>query len=482
MKHLQYIAKFTSILLFFAMIQSCYKLVEVDPPINAVVSNEIFGDNLSASSVVTGIYTDMSQGIFAGRNSLTTIFSVSADELTSVAKPDDFLSIAFTNSLTTSDGGIWPNLFDFIFRINAAIEGIQGSKSLSSRTASQLLGECKFLRAYMYFYLVNTYGDVPLLTSTDLKYNFTAPRVDKKLVFENIISDLKESQLLLDESYLTANLLNTTSDRVRPNKACATALLARTYLYMKNYAEAITAASMVIENPLYKIEGLDSVFLRESKEAIWQLQPVQASSNTLEAQVFVLYSNDGLPAGPNDEVRPLYISKSLYNSFPDEDKRKTKWIDSVTVDNRVYPFPYKYKIWMLGEPVIEYLTMLRLAELYLIRAEAKANLGILEGGASAGYDINVIRRRAGLPDFLSTNRGDVIEEVLTQRRLELFTEFGHRWFDLKRTERIDDVMGTAAVEKGGTWAPYKSLFPIPISDITRNPSLRGHQNPGYPIQ
>jgi hypothetical protein len=68
---------------------------------------------------------------------------------------------------------------------------------------------------------------------------------------------------------------------------------------------------------------------------------------------------------------------------------------------------------------------------------------------------------------------------MKERRVELFTEWGHRWFDLKRlgASTIDAVMTTAELYKGGTWINYKSLYPIPVSDILLNSALT--QNPGY---
>jgi len=71
---------------------------------------------------------------------------------------------------------------------------------------------------------------------------------------------------------------------------------------------------------------------------------------------------------------------------------------------------------------------------------------------------------------------------LQEKKVEFFTEWGHRWCDLKRTAKVDEVMNIVAPAKGGSWAAYKALYPIPVQDIQRNPSLKGHQNPGYPEQ
>jgi hypothetical protein len=107
---------------------------------------------------------------------------------------------------------------------------------------------------------------------------------------------------------------------------------------------------------------------------------------------------------------------------------------------------------------------------YLIRAEARARQNkIIEGQG----DLNVVRNRAGLPDVSMTSQAALLAAVEKERFTELFTEFGHRWFDLKRTDRIDAVLGS---EKPG-WKTDAALYPIPDAQIQVNNNLS--QNPGY---
>jgi len=119
--------------------------------------------------------------------------------------------------------------------------------------------------------------------------------------------------------------------------------------------------------------------------------------------------------------------------------------------------------------------MLRLGEQYLIRAEARAQQGET---TQAVADLNVIRNRAGLPNYSGgTDKASLIAAIFHERQVELFTELGHRFFDLKRAGTINAVMGSVAPQKGGTWNANKALFPIPISDILNDSNLT--QNPGY---
>lgn len=458
----------------------CKKLIEVDPPIDQVVNSDIYNSNGTAASVLTGIYTEMSRTNF-GNFSLKT--GLSSDEFVNTAPPGTIYYTLYQNSLSTDgDQLFWTDLYTYIFKVNSAIEGIDASTGLSLSVKNQLLGEAKFIRAFMYFYLLNLYGDVPLLTSTDIKFNGTASRASLTEVYKQIMSDLIEAQDLLSDHYLDANVTTESPERLRPNKSAATALLARVYLYNKEWGAAEAEASKIIDNSsLFALSTLETAFLKNSKEAIWQLQPVAQGLNTIDAQNFVLLpGNTTSEPGPNGSSRPVYLNPALYNDFEANDDRKKIWVDTVSVGRTLYPFAYKYKSFDFDQPRVEYTVVIRLSELYLIRAEARVYLGKLTGAGSAQTDLNTIRNRANLSDTQAQTQPDLLDAILRERRFELFSEWGHRWLDLKRVGKINEVMAKVIVDKGGTWAEYKSLYPLPVYDIQHNPSLRGHQNPGYP--
>ncbi len=296
------------------------------------------------------------------------------------------------------------------------------------------------MRAFFYFYLVNLYGDVPLVLSTDYKLNALLLRTDKQLVYDQIINDLKEAKTELSDNFLDGKLNGVTVERVRPTKWSATALLARAYLYKKDYANAEIESSEVISNTaLFSLQTCDSAFLKNNNEAIWQLQPISASTpNTPDAMVFVI------PSTGMSQFNPVSLSSSLVASFEPADNRRSKWVDTVTVLGTKYYYPYKYKINgtdIIGE---EYLTFFRLAEQYLIRAEARAEQDKLEESLE---DLNQIRSRAGLADKTTLDKPTILADILHERQIEFFSELGHRWLDLKRTDAIDSVMTTATQEK-----------------------------------
>jgi starch-binding outer membrane protein, SusD/RagB family len=474
--------KLTIILLVLLQL-GCKKFVEVSTPATATTGASVYNNNSTAIAVLTGIYTDMSlKGYLeaGGFTTISTLAGLSSDELELYnGASDAFLIAHYKNSLSpnTTAGQSWDNVYPYIFICNSAIEGFEGSTNLAPAIRQQLLGEAKFMRAFFYFYLVNLYGDVPLVITTNYKVNSQLIRASKSKVYEQIIDDLKDAQGLISNVYLDGSIIKNTSERVRPNKWTATALLSRVFLYTNEYANAESEASRIIDNTSTFILGtldnatLDNAFLKNSKEAIWQLQPVTSGYNTRDAELYILSSV------PNS-FNPLFLSKNLLNSFEPGDQRKVKWIgkytDTVTNPNVNYFYPYKYKVNTIDAPVSEYLTMLRLGEQYLIRAEARAQQNNIN---DARNDLNSIRTRAGLPNKTTTDKTSLLSEIQHERQVELFTELGHRWLDLKRTNTVGLIMDAAAVQKGGIWRSYQALYPIPQYDIDKNPNLI--QNSGY---
>jgi hypothetical protein len=118
--------------------------------------------------------------------------------------------------------------------------------------------------------------------------------------------------------------------------------------------------------------------------------------------------------------------------------------------------------------------MLRLAEQYLIRAEARAQQSDLTGALA---DLNAIRARAGLPGSTAMSQTEILNAIQKERRVELFTEGSHRFFDLRRTKNLDAVMTKVSPLKGGSWEPFEQWWPIPLTDVQNNKSLL--QTPGY---
>lgn len=462
----------------------CKKFVTVDTPTTSINQENVYKADATAIAVLTAIYARMiSDELFTGRVGISLLSGLSADELTLAnIVTDNNLIAYYKNSLRTSPNEnygieLWRGVFNYIYICNAALEGLSNSGSLTPFVKKQLMGEARFMRAFFYFYLVNFVGDAPLVLTTDPSVNAVLSRSAVPLVYKQIVADLKEAQQLLSENYLNKDLKNYsgTPERVRPTKWAATALLARTYLYLADYSSAEVEASKVISNTtLFSLAPvLNNVFLKNSAEALWQLQPVQTGRNTEDALVFMLPLT-----GPNDNANPVYLSPQILQAFePGDGRRKGEnWVDSVSISGATCYFPAKYKATTTSGAASEYLMVLRLAELYLIRAEARAQQNNLGG---AQDDLNTIRIRAGLPNTKSSDKTALVTAVLNEMQVEFFTEWGHRWLNLKRTDNVDAIMNVVTPLKanGRPWQSYQQLYPVLYSDILMNPHLS--QNNGY---
>ena len=443
---------------------SCADFLEIESPSTQVSSSAIFEDEATATSTLTGIYSEMSSSTgFAsgGLSSITLLAGRSADDFTNYSQnaSAEFSANELTGNNSYLKSYIWDEGYRYIYDVNAVIEGLARSTNLSQPVKDQLLGEAKFLRAFCYFYLTNFFNDVPLLTSTDYSINSIAPRSPAGEVYNLIVSDLQEAKTLLKEDYAAS-----AGQKTRPNRYAATALLSRVYLYRQEWAKAETEASVLIDSEITLETDLNKVFLKNSSEAIWQLMPPKGTNNTKEGAAFIL------------TTRPTEVSLSseLTSSFETGDARKDQWMGSIIVAGATFNFPLKYKV-KTGTALTEYSMVFRLAEQYLIRAEARAKLTNLPGAIS---DVDMLRARASLPLYQDTNpaigQANLLLAIEQERRIELFSEWGHRWLDLKRTDRT----GILVSKDLASWQPADVLYPIPLQEIQNNNNLLP-QNPGY---
>lgn len=439
---------------------SCDSFVEVDLPQSQLTATTVFADYSTADAALADIYAKMRDtGIFYGAGGLSFQLGHYSDELSWLGSPVASTYFFYSNALLPANTAVaeyWSSCYNQIYAANAVLEGSGASSSLSSTDKEKLKGEALFIRALLHFYLVNLFGDIPYITATEYKSNSTAHKIPVSRVYELIQSDLKDAVAMLQSG-------EDSGYRVRPGKTAASALLSRVYLYSGLWAEAANSASSVLnETERYTLENPNKVFLKESKETIWQLQSSFAGKNTDEASVFILQSAP--PAG-------AYLNQNLIDAFSAGDLRKMHWTGSVTDGGMTWYYARKYKENNSTPVSVEYSVILRLAEQYLIRSEARAHQGDIIGAAE---DLNEIRHRAGLGDTTAFTEQHLIDAVHDERRLELFTEHGHRFFDLKRSGQVNSVL--AAIKPG--WNTSDLFFPLPKSELELNPNLLP-QNNGY---
>ncbi|HET7119593.1 MAG TPA: RagB/SusD family nutrient uptake outer membrane protein [Hanamia sp.] len=440
---------------------SCRKFLEIPPPNNQLVNSEVFADSADATNAVIGIYINMMQAVSLNISSggLTLYPGLSSDELyptNNNIDENDFYNneIAVNNSLNSSS--LWGNGFSILYNANACLEGLAQS-NISDVVKNQLIGEAKFSRAFLLFNLRNLYGPIPLVTSTDYHKNQILPRSPLDSVYAQIINDLEDARNLLSANYPTAG-------RFRPNRFTASSLLAKVYLYQKNWTAADKKATEIIDAGIYSLEtDLNNVFLTGCNETIWELSSVIPGFETWEGYFFVPVSSNVIPS--------YIITDSLLNAFENGDERRQKWLNKNTINGNDYYYPYKYKLGYDGLSVpLEGYVVFRLSEQYLIRAEARAQEGNLSGAIS---DLNLIRNRAGLQNTTATDPTSVLSAIQHERQVELFCEWGNRWFDLKRTGKANEVLSLIKPD----WQAKDTLYPIPQTELNSNPFLT--QNPGY---
>jgi len=464
--HPRYAGAFISLSACLLVCCSCKKFVEIGVPDTRIVSQTVFTTDASATAAIVGIYVNMMSNQFTFTTGGTTLYAgLSSDEFRNYSATA-FQNEFYTNSINPANNTIntiWNNAYSFIYDANAVLEGLASSSGVSAPVKNQLEGEAKFIRAFSNFYLTNFFGDIPLVMSTDYRVNAVIPRTKQADVYKQIEDDLISAQTLLSADYSFCG-----GERVRPTKWAATALLARVYLYTNDWKNAeIQSGTLINNNNYHLLSNLNTVFLKNSIESILQFYPVRPGVNTNEGSSFIL------TAAPGGSGVGISISDNLFNSFETGDTRKSNWIKGYTGNGQTYYYPFKYKV-NTSTVLTEYYTVLRLSEQYLIRAEARAAQDNLTGALD---DLNSIRTRAGLPNSLANDKLSILTAILHERQVELFAEWGHRWFDLKRTNTIDSVMNTVSAQKGGSWSSYKAFYPIPVKQIQNNPATI--QNTGY---
>ena len=453
---------FSLLLLGLVVLNGCKKFLEPDYK-TQVATSDVFANDGNAAAAVTGLYANMAAANTNFNGLITETTGFSADELkyyTSDVTKDQFQkdSVLPINSQVLS---FWNTVYANIYQCNAIIENATASTGMSAAYKTQVIGEAKFFRAFGHFYLVNLFGPVPLITATSKDMTAYAARSTVQDVYTQIKADLTDAYNTLPADYTIAG-----GKRIRANKWAAAALLARTDLYSGDYANAESMASAVLATTsLYSLQSnFDNVFLKNKSESLLEFErPI--STNTYEGSMFMGYVGY---YGWGDHL----LLPGLVNSFETGDLRATKWIYTASNGS----VPYKYKNPATN---IENYLLLRVAEQYLIRAEARAQQSNFSGALA---DIKTIRTRAGLTtDPVMTDKATSMVAIENERRHELFCEWGHRWFDLKRwpslttagKTRADDILGVLKT----SWKSTAIVYPIPQDALNNNPNLK--QNTGY---
>ncbi len=449
------------ILLTILVIVGCEQYLEIDNPSDQLIGNEIFENEDTVNAAFASIYTQLRDNSFASGllSGISYELGLYTDELDLYSNDLSEYEGFYNNNLDPNNSAVsnlWSTGYNIIYSANRIIEGVNTSNNLSQEEKNQFLAEAYFIRAYVHFNLLNLFGDIPYIISTDYEVNKKIARQTEDEAYQLILKDLLLAKTLFPrELDMNQNL--------RPNYWVAAATLARGHLYHKDWQQASDLAREVIEDGGYSLlNDLSQVFLQESDETIWQLGNNSESDDAYQSNTFVFV------AGPPPNAA---LTESFLMAQEPGDERLDDWIGSVTDGDDTWYYSYKYKLNIGMGEMPQYSVLIRLAEMYLIVAECQAKLG--------NYDLaleylNPIRARAGLEPIISNSGEEILEAVLKERRSEFFTEQGHRFFDLRRFGLINQTLS----ELKPNWDATDSLLPIPETELILNPNLLP-QNDGY---
>jgi starch-binding outer membrane protein, SusD/RagB family len=338
---------------------------------------------------------------------------------------------------------IWADGYDGINRANGVLAGIPDAPDLSSAQGSRYRGEALFIRAMHYVYLARWFGGVPLvlLPSKGVGEESLVARSTVQEIYARIIQDLEEAVTLLPAG----------KEPGKATKGAANALLARVYLEDGKYTQARDKAAAVIADPSYSlVSNFRTLYTsKHSGESIYEVHFTVNNGNALAFWFFPQEEGGRWGFSPTAE---------LYGLYGPTDVRRNASINITANKRYIYKYP---RISTEDDNLI----LLRLAEMYLIRAEANAQLGAPDATVLA--DINAVRTRAGATPVSASGKAALMDAILNERRLELAFE-GHRFFDLRRHGKAASKLQLAA---------DRLVLPIPQAERDVNPNLE--QNDGY---
>jgi len=447
----QIIKKLVPYLFVAAAALGCTKALDTQSELYVSEESSIV-DKKSTEAALIGAYNSLSQNNYQG-NTFRYVVNLAGDNIRWVGNSPtnrefDVYDIFATNSRVSE---LWAAIYKTINISNNIIVLVPSvnDATYSSAERDKSRGEAFFLRAFSYFDLVRLWGSVPIQLSPT-KTSSDANRVGNSTaaeVYQQVKKDLDSAE----------HLLPATINRNRATKFTAQALKARLFLYLQDWENAEAAATTIINTPGFALNSSYSQFFtsKNTSESVFEIDYTVNNSNSWATNWFASNITGGKREFlPTDEFVKLVNDPAIGGSR----SSLLLPLNGVTYGNM------NFKVATGDDQVYA----LRLAEIYLIRAEARAEKAVadIEGGLQ---DLNKIRTRANVPEIASvTGKEELVDKILQERRIELAFE-SHRWFDLIRKGKAQSVLGITDANK--------LVFPLPKQQILVNPALR--QNPGY---
>jgi hypothetical protein len=435
-------------LIFPLLFTACESFLSVEPQSSIPDTKPIF-DKTSAEQAIRGVYSSLYYG-----TTFESIGYLSGDNIVwtgSQSQIQEFINHQ-VNADNSTISGAWSAIYVTINRANSVIAEVPGvnDSQLTDALRNSIIGEAHFLRALAYFDLVRTWGGVPIIltpTKTTDDNNGIA-RSTTEQVYAQVLSDLDQAETLLGE----------TTDRHRATRKTVWALKSRFYLYRNDFAKAEEFATKLIADATnYSLLKPYSSFFqpaatRGTKESVFEIFYNGTTEINNHRNQWQPQTNGGTRQwAPNDVLVSLLNNPQIggTRSVLVAKDNQNRWYGNLYYRN----------------PGSDPAYVIRIAELYLIRAEARAKQDKLP---LALADLNAIRDRSGLTASTAVTKDEILLAIENERRVEFAFE-PHRWYDLVRTGRADEVLSVTD--------PRKYVFPIPASQRLIDTAL--DQNDGY---
>lgn len=457
----------TSYILGASLLASSCNVLNIEP-LDQISSNQAFSTINDAQGVVNGMYHNL-QTIYMWR--LQVITDVASDMSQQVDTWDALIAAdEFNWGIDNSEvEDLYTPLYrciDIANNIIAYVPPLQADQSVKD----DLIGQAYFIRGLAYFDLSRLWGGYPEVYGTDgvvikltpssgLNAEDFATRSTLRQSYDQAESDLLEALRLLPETRSSATL-----NKAKTTKSAARALLARYYLYNRNWPNAESYASDAIGSSTLSTPFATAFTTKNSAESIFELQFSNVDGMGLRQWYFPaslggrggsalhdeMYAEmTANPADVRGAFTALNTSSGTYYT--------TKWSTVQNADN---------------------FQLLRMAEQFLIRAEARAQQDKL---ALAADDLDVVRTRAGIANTTASTKTELLDAILQERKLEFVGE-GHRWFDVIRSGKAMDIFSNVIRSKGSL--PFyrlsgegRQVLPLPSVETRTNTNLV--QNEAY---
>jgi hypothetical protein len=449
MRRFKTIAAILSLLLFWG----CDSLLDTEPQ-QSISEDQALTTSSNVQAVLYGAYDNFGGGDLYGGHfyMLPDLMGISGDAQWSGTFEGP--TQIFQKSMLVDNENATATWLDAYTAINVANNVLSALDVVDQADRDRVEGEAKFIRASIYFQLVRIYASdynedpsapgVPLVleATRGIDESSNVSRSTVQQVYDQVISDLSDAESLLPAS----------NGEFATNYA-AKAMLARVYLHMGDYTNARDMAHDVITNGGYSLVGsYANAFNNSNTNTSEDIFATQVTSQDGVNNLQLFYASQQFGGRGDIEIQQQHLDK-----YPAGDERLALfYTDPIDGTTRTGKWQNQY-----GN-----VNVIRLAEMYLIRAEANFRLGAPFTGQAPFQDLNELRSRANAPTYTALDN-ITLQDILDERLLELAFE-GHILFDIKRT---GGTVGTTS------WDADNLIFPIPQREMDANSNLT--QNDGY---